>query len=143
MAIHILPVNDLIEHEESSICECCPELRMENNEMMFIHNSYDGREESGSEFDWVALKKDFPKAIKKMSTWIKQNRFKKLIPTHLLLQPCERHEDTGEVSNLMSIPIDPKFLDKFFSDVLGKEVKNAKFGIGELFEEYEDLLSLL
>lgn len=139
MALHILPINDLKKHEESSTCECSPSLIMENGEMLLVHNSHDGREESGSEFDWVELKKDFPKAIKKMSTWIKRNRFK-LTPTHVLLQPCERHEETGEVSNLMSIPIDPNFLDKFFADALGKDVKNAKFGIGELFEEYENLL---
>lgn len=44
MAIHILPINDLKEHEESSTCECSPTLEIENGEMIFIHNSYDGRE---------------------------------------------------------------------------------------------------
>jgi len=44
MAIHIIPVNDLKEHEENSTCECQPTLIMENGEMIFVHNSYDGRE---------------------------------------------------------------------------------------------------
>lgn len=45
MAIHILPINDLKEHEESSTCECNPKLMVENGEMIFVHNSFDGREE--------------------------------------------------------------------------------------------------
>lgn len=44
MAIHILPVNDLKQHIEESICECLPSLQFENGEMIFTHNSYDGRE---------------------------------------------------------------------------------------------------
>ena len=44
MPIHIIPVNDLKEHEESSTCDCQPTLVMENGEMIFVHNSYDGRE---------------------------------------------------------------------------------------------------
>lgn len=44
MAYHVLPVNDLKEHEESSTCACCPKLIIENGEMIFVHNSYDGRE---------------------------------------------------------------------------------------------------
>src|SRR5690606_36083857 len=43
--INILPVNDLKEHIESSICECNPRVEFdENGEMIIIHNSYDGRE---------------------------------------------------------------------------------------------------
>lgn len=44
MALHITPINDLKEHEESSTCECCPKLIIENGEMIFVHNSFDGRE---------------------------------------------------------------------------------------------------
>jgi len=44
MAIHIIPINDLKEHEELSTCDCCPVVQFENGEMIFIHNSYDGRE---------------------------------------------------------------------------------------------------
>lgn len=44
MLIHIMPINDLEEHEESSTCKCSPKLIVENDEMIFIHNSYDGRE---------------------------------------------------------------------------------------------------
>jgi hypothetical protein len=42
--INILPINDLKEHIEESTCECHPSLIIENGEMIFIHNSYDGRE---------------------------------------------------------------------------------------------------
>ena len=44
MALHIIPLNDLKEHTEESTCECCPELIIENGEMIFVHNSYDKRE---------------------------------------------------------------------------------------------------
>ena len=44
MAIHILPINDLKEHKEKSTCECNPKLKIENGEMIFIHNAYDNRE---------------------------------------------------------------------------------------------------
>ena len=45
MPLHVLPVNDIKEHVEESTCNCCPALKMENGEMIFIHNSYDRREE--------------------------------------------------------------------------------------------------
>ena len=38
---HILPINDLREHEESESCWCKPEV----DEGVIIHNSMDGREE--------------------------------------------------------------------------------------------------
>ena len=43
--IHILPVNDLKEHEESSTCDCNPRIEiLDDGEIMVVHNSYDGRE---------------------------------------------------------------------------------------------------
>ena len=44
MIYHVLPIDDLKEHSESSTCDCKPTLKMENNNMIFIHHSYDGRE---------------------------------------------------------------------------------------------------
>ena len=44
MAIHVLPINDLIEHEETSTCPCRPKVEMENGEMIVIHNAMDNRE---------------------------------------------------------------------------------------------------
>jgi len=42
---HLLPVNDLKEHEESTTCECEPKIEFqENGDMLIIHNSFDGRE---------------------------------------------------------------------------------------------------
>lgn len=43
--IHILPTNDIKNHEESTTCECKPRVEiLENGEIMVVHNSYDGRE---------------------------------------------------------------------------------------------------
>jgi hypothetical protein len=42
--INIVPVNDLKEHIDSSVCKCCPTVEFSNGEMIIIHNSYDGRE---------------------------------------------------------------------------------------------------
>lgn len=44
MSIHITPVNDLEEHDQSSTCKCLPSVEFVNGEMIIIHNSFDGRE---------------------------------------------------------------------------------------------------
>lgn len=41
--IHVLPINDLREHEESESCWCRPR-RDEEEPTVLIHNSADGRE---------------------------------------------------------------------------------------------------
>jgi len=44
--VHVMPVNDLKEHEESRFCACRPVLEkpVEGGGTVVIHNSYDGRE---------------------------------------------------------------------------------------------------
>lgn len=42
--IHVLPVNDTTEHEETTECKCRPIIKTEGESMIVIHNSYDGRE---------------------------------------------------------------------------------------------------
>lgn len=42
--IHVIPIDDLKEHEESSSCNCTPTMIEVNGEFLFSHNSYDGRE---------------------------------------------------------------------------------------------------
>jgi hypothetical protein len=44
--IHILPIRDLIEHEESWKCVCGPEAEYfeETGRWMYSHHSLDGRE---------------------------------------------------------------------------------------------------
>ena len=43
--ICIVPINDFKPHDDfNSMCECEPSLIMENEEMILVHNSYDGRE---------------------------------------------------------------------------------------------------
>ena len=42
---HLLPINDLKEHEDSTTCDCNPNVEFhEDGDMIVIHNSYDGRE---------------------------------------------------------------------------------------------------
>lgn len=44
MSLHVMPINDIEPHEESSTCHCGPRLVIENGEMIFIHNAFDGRQ---------------------------------------------------------------------------------------------------
>lgn len=44
MVYHILPINDLKEHEEETTCECMPSVEFVEGGMIVIHNSFDGRE---------------------------------------------------------------------------------------------------
>lgn len=44
MIWHILPINDLIEHEERSTCDCNPSVEIiEGGDLMIIHTALDGR----------------------------------------------------------------------------------------------------
>lgn len=42
--LHIIPLNDLKPHEESTTCDCEPSIIEQSGEMICIHNAYDGRE---------------------------------------------------------------------------------------------------
>jgi hypothetical protein len=42
--LHILPINDIDEHEELSTCKCNPKLIEKNGELILVHNSFDKRE---------------------------------------------------------------------------------------------------
>lgn len=45
MIWHVLPINDIQEHEEDSTCKCNPTAEvLENGDIMLVHNSFDGRE---------------------------------------------------------------------------------------------------
>ena len=44
MDIHILPVNDIVLHEEVANCACLPKLSIQEDDVIIVHNSYDGRE---------------------------------------------------------------------------------------------------
>jgi len=43
MSLHVYPINDLEEHVLESTCKCEPSL-VEEGEMIWVHNSFDGRE---------------------------------------------------------------------------------------------------
>ncbi len=42
--IHVLPLNDVKDHELCTTCECLPAIHEEEGEMVVVHNSFDGRE---------------------------------------------------------------------------------------------------
>lgn len=42
--LHILPIADLREHEESRTCWCDPKLEREEDTVLVIHHALDGRE---------------------------------------------------------------------------------------------------
>lgn len=42
--IHVLPINDIEEHQESTTCHCHPAIQEESGTMIIVHNSFDGRE---------------------------------------------------------------------------------------------------
>lgn len=41
---HVIPLNDLREHEESEFCHCEPRVEYEENGRIIVHHSYDHRE---------------------------------------------------------------------------------------------------
>jgi len=42
---HILPVEDIEEHDEHVACKCDPRIEVvDNGDILIIHNSFDGRE---------------------------------------------------------------------------------------------------
>ena len=41
---HVMPVNDTKPHSESHTCGCDPAVENEGENMVCVHNSYDGRE---------------------------------------------------------------------------------------------------
>lgn len=45
MIWHILPLNDIKEHIEESICICNPEVEIiHNGDIMIVHNAFDNRD---------------------------------------------------------------------------------------------------
>ncbi len=42
--LHVLPVGDLHEHEESITCSCKPSIITENGTIICVHNAFDNRE---------------------------------------------------------------------------------------------------
>lgn len=42
--LHVVPINDIEEHEtDSTTCWCVPQLIEESGEYILIHNAFDGR----------------------------------------------------------------------------------------------------
>ncbi len=41
---HVRPINDIKKHSLSHACHCIPKLYIEGENMVVVHNSFDGRE---------------------------------------------------------------------------------------------------
>lgn len=41
---HILPINDIFDHEESVLCECRPQIQIIDDQLIITHNAFDGRD---------------------------------------------------------------------------------------------------
>ena len=45
--LHVYPINDLLEHDtDGEVCLCDPAIEVRGGKLIYIHNSFDGREES-------------------------------------------------------------------------------------------------
>jgi hypothetical protein len=44
MTQHIIPLNDLKPHEQTTTCECEPRVEHVNGNMIVVHNAFDKRE---------------------------------------------------------------------------------------------------
>lgn len=44
MVIHVLPIDDIEDHIDSSTCPCQPSIEEENGHLIIVHSSFDGRE---------------------------------------------------------------------------------------------------
>lgn len=42
--IHVVPINDTKEHDESMACHCRPEIQPQEGNYVIVHNAFDGRE---------------------------------------------------------------------------------------------------
>ena len=44
MIVHVLPINDVWLHEETTQCDCLPRVKPSSGDLLIIHNAYDCRE---------------------------------------------------------------------------------------------------
>lgn len=51
---HVIPQDDMIEHEESEDCICMPGIEIVNEAWLYVHHSLDGRELQEPELTWGA-----------------------------------------------------------------------------------------
>lgn len=52
--VHVLPLNDVVDHDDNEDCFCGPTAKFVEGGVVFVHHSVDGREmsERGSSSDW-------------------------------------------------------------------------------------------
>lgn len=46
MSLEVIPIKDIIEHTIGADCNCHPDIRVVEGEIIYIHHAYDGREKS-------------------------------------------------------------------------------------------------
>lgn len=44
--MHVMPVNDEVEHDEDQNCVCGPNVEIVSNGVIVVHHSLDGREKN-------------------------------------------------------------------------------------------------
>ena len=55
--VHVVPLNDILEHSNDSDCWCDPEVNIVGADLVIVHNSFDGREERETEGQWTNREK--------------------------------------------------------------------------------------
>lgn len=58
MGLEIVPILDIREHTEGSTCKCNPEVQVINNEIIYVHHAYDGRDKDTVFFNNLELRQE-------------------------------------------------------------------------------------
>lgn len=47
MIVHVVPINDILDHDLATACDCCPDVEVceVTGHLLATHHSYDRREE--------------------------------------------------------------------------------------------------
>jgi hypothetical protein len=96
MSIHIIPINDLKPHDETTTCDCFPKVQFEDNgEMLVIHNSFDGREKTEKPKERTLDKKLFRQwligVLAEGKDFTKDNALKSVNKANEIIDFMEKH----------------------------------------------------
>lgn len=114
MILHVIPLKDTLKHEEKSTCHCDPAIETVNQNIIFIHNSYDGRE--GVEIVSEILNGDIEEK-QNIETLIKR---KKMQPT---MAPIKDYEDRIK-KNIVIKDSDLKDRLESVRDIIKEDIDN-------------------
>ena len=82
-------------------------------------------------FDWLEIKKDFPKSFGRVTSWAKNNRLK----GYKFGENMKLFKYTP--NNYCFLPTINNWTDLFFTDILEREIDKSKKDIGKYFNELE------